>query len=430
MLSRALPRTDPADVQQLIEAFAALSDPADTIGITRPGYSRLERDAHALFARFMTGVGLVTRTDAAGNTHAVLRTPGQHAAGLPYLGTGSHLDSVPCGGRFDGIVGVVAGMLAARALAAADPLRHPLDVLVFANEEGARFGQACNGSRALAGALAGADLDRLHDHDGVTLRQAMTAAGLRPDEIGSARLHPDEWEAFVETHIEQGSVLADTGAQVGIVSVISGSTRTTLTWRGVPSHSGGTPMASRSDALVAAARVVLRARDDAADPSRAGLRATVGRLDVRPDSVTTIPGRVEMTIDVRDVRFDRQQAAAAAIVQYARQVAAEERVELTVTPVAEVAPTPLSDGVAAASSAAARRLGYRQRTLPSGASHDTQMMTRICPTGMIFVPSRNHGISHAPDELSDADDIARGADVLIETLRELDAARVAPRRSA
>jgi len=413
------PATDPAAVQRLIDRFAELSTtPADQ-GVTRLGYSALEREAHAVFAAHMESLGLPVRTDAAGNSFASLAGTGN----LPALATGSHLDSVPRGGRYDGVAGVVAAMLAATALSSrAEPPSHPMEFVVFANEEGARFGQACNGSRALAARIGRDDLDRLHDADHVTLAQAMAEVGLDPDRIDEARLDPADWAAFLELHIEQGNILAERGIQLGVVDTISGSTRFRLVVHGVPSHSGGTPMNRRVDALVVASRIVLAARTLATDARHHGTRITVGRMVVGPNSMTTIPGRVELAVDVRDTDPARQRDAANELVSEATGIAEQEGAHLDAELISDASPTVLPARVTAASQAAIAELGYSHIVMASGASHDTQLMNLICPAGMIFVPSGNGGVSHAPREWTAAPDIARGVDALIATLLRLDRA--------
>lgn len=418
-----LPRADAERIRGHLEEFATLSEPDSGEGVTRLGYSPLEREAHARFAVHFDELGLSCTTDAAGNSIAVL--PGADPS-LPALGTGSHLDSVPNGGRFDGIAGVVAAMELGRMLVEASVRpRHPMRFVVFANEEGARFGQACIGSRLIAGLTAREDLDRLEDRDGVTVAEAMRGVGIDPARVHEARWSAENMAAFIELHIEQGGILDAEGRSVGVVEVISGSTRIAIDLEGTASHTGGTPMHHRADALAAAAAIVLGVEAIASDDRHRGTRMTVGKLDVRPGSITTIPGFCRVYIDVRDVDSQRQREAANEVISLAYSIARSRQVKVSSELLADTSPVILPVGIRNVLIETATNLGLDYRVLSSGASHDAQMIERICPTGMIFVPSLNSGISHAPAELSRPADIARGTDLLAHTLLRLDGAGAA-----
>jgi hydantoinase/carbamoylase family amidase len=411
-------RTDVAAVEALINGFAALTEPDSGPGVTRLCYTSLERQAHQVFTEYMRSLGLSVRSDAAGNT--IAERPGT-VPGLPGLGTGSHLDSVPQGGAFDGIAGVVAGMEVARHVVENEvPHRHPLRFVVFAAEEGARFGQACTGSRIVAGLTTTADVSRLTDKDGVKLAEAMLGVGIDPDHISDARWSACDWAGFVELHIEQGSVLDSLGLPIGVVDLISGSTRLRIDLHGRASHTGGTPTHLRRDALTAAAEIVLAAEQLAGDDRHRGTRITVGRLDVRPGSITTIPGECSLHIDVRDVDSARQRATAEELLARARAIASARSIGIDVTLLADASPVVLSRTVRTAIVDAATAHGLPYRIMPSGASHDSQMINTVCPVGMVFVPSLNHGVSHSPDELTAATDLATGIDVLLDALLRLD----------
>lgn len=403
-------------VEELIDRLARLSEPHAGPGVTRLAYSQLERDAHRVFEDHMASLGLVVWTDAAGNTIAEL--PGE--AGLPAIGTGSHLDSVHNGGAYDGAAGVVAAMLAATLLKEGAPLRHPTRFVAFAAEEGARFGQACTGSRIVAGMTVSADLDSIVDEDGISIARAMNDVGIDPVQVGAARWAPRDWGAFVELHIEQGSVLTDSNADIGIVNVISGSTRLALDLHGRASHTGGTPMHLRADALAAAAEIVLYAEELARDARHHGTRITVGKIDIEPGYITTIPGHCRVYIDIRDIDDARQRESAAELITAAEQLASSRGVGIEAQLLADASPAMLPLSVQRVLVAAASEVGTDYRVLPSGASHDTQMISHVCPSGMIFVPSRNGGVSHAPDEFTLSSDLARGIEVLVAGLRALD----------
>ncbi|MGH3098807.1 MAG: Zn-dependent hydrolase [Streptosporangiales bacterium] len=408
-------RCDPRRIAELLEEFARISEPGT--GVTRIGYSTLERQAHELFAEQMAGHGCEVRVDAAGNTIAT--RPGRRA-GAPAIGTGSHLDSVYAGGRYDGIVGVVAAMETARLLHAARvETDRPLRFVVFAAEEGARFGQACLGSKLAAGLASLQELQDRVDRDGVSIADAMREVGLDPGRAAQQPWDPAEWAAFVELHIEQGSVLERDQVPVGIVDLISGSTRLEIALRGRASHTGGTPMAGRSDALAAAAETILLAEELAMDSRHRGTRATVGRMSVSPGSITTIPGEVRLTVDVRDIDADRQRATAAELVRRSRAVCDRRRVRMDVSLLGDTSPVILPVWTRQVIADTARELDTGYRVLTSGASHDAQMVNRLMPTAMIFVPSAG-GLSHVPDEWTSPVEVATGVRLLAASLLALD----------
>lgn len=409
-------RANPTRIGEMLEAIARIgADPEG--GISRLGFTPAEREAHALVGGWLRELGLSVRQDAIGNT--IAERPGQEA-GAPALGMGSHLDSVPHGGAFDGIVGVVGAVEAVRLLVEENvETRHPVRVVLFAAEEGARFGEPCIGSKAVVGALDGHDPSRMRDAKGISLAQAMASVGLDPARIPETHWDPRDWTAFLELHIEQARVLELEEQPVGLVDVVSGSTRLRVTLQGRADHSGGTPMSMRSDALAVAAEVVLAAEALANDPRHRGTRATVGRLDVHPNSITTIPGRVTFTVDVRDVDSDRQRQATAEIVQRARYACERRGVRMEVEVIADTSPAVLPMWLREMTSAACRDLGVEYRVMTSGAGHDSQVINRIIPAAMIFVPSRD-GLSHVPEEWTSAADIARGVDVLYHSLLRLD----------
>lgn len=408
-----------ADASRIAEMLRAIGeiDAAPAGGVSRLGYTRGERDAHALVGGWLQELGLRVWQDDAGNT--IAERSGT-APARPAIGTGSHLDSVPHGGRYDGIVGVVGAVEFVRLLVERGAeMTHPLRVVLFAAEEGARFGEPCIGSKIVSGALAGRNFEAMRDAGGVSLAQAMEAVGIDPTRAARARWDPADWAAFIELHVEQARVLETEGLAIGLVDVVSGSTRLQMTVSGRADHSGGTPMHLRADALVAAAEVALTAEAVARDPRHRGTRATVGRFDVHPNSITTIPGRVTFTLDVRDVDSDRQRATTTEIVQRARDICERRRVEMDVEVLADTSPVVLPMWVRDITSAACRDLGVNARVMTSGAGHDAQIINRLAPAGMLFVPSKD-GLSHVPEEWTSASEIARGVEVLYHSLLRLD----------
>lgn len=410
----------PARLQQHLDDFAQLSATEMPHGITRLAYSELEQQAHDAFATHMRNLGLTVTTDAAGNTIAELvQESSQNGA---VIGTGSHLDSVPQGGRFDGVAGVVAAMEIATLLHAnPTPLRHRLRFIAFRAEEGARFAQSCNGSRFATGLVAPEVAQQLRDASGMSMATAMLEVGLDPDRLAEAAWDPREWRAFVELHVEQGAMLERAGARIGVVSGISGSSRLWIRVTGQATHSGGTPMRLRKDALVVAADCVRLCHETAMSMSDEGLRITVGTMHVHPGSITTIPGAVEFTVDLRDHDADRQVAATATLITGFREIAEAQGLEVEIKQTGSAAPVALSHDVARFSQAAAEALGANFMFLRSGASHDCAEISKIVSAGLIFIPSIR-GLSHVPEEDTALDDLALGTDVLLETILRIDAA--------
>lgn len=411
--------TAPADadrIHDLLERFAAISETSGVAGVTRWAFTELENEAHEVFVAAMAELGLTTWTDGIGNTYAER----EGRVGGRAVGTGSHLDSVPHGGRFDGIVGVVGAMEVARLFVENDVEHdHPMRFVVFRCEEGARFGQACVGSKAAAGNWTPDALRAMTDADGVSIAEALERNGLDPDKIADVQWRREEWGAWLELHIEQGAVLEHLGLPIGLVDLISGSTRFTLQFSGVASHTGSTPMTLRHDALAAAAEVILTAERLANDPQHRGTRCTIGKIDVGPGSITTIPGAVTAWIDVRDIDSRRQRDTANELVRRARAICTRRGVELSTKLLSDASPVVIPAWVRDLTAGVCRDLDLAYRVMYSGASHDSQMIARIVPVGMIFVPSRG-GLSHVPEEWTSSAQVAVGVDVLARSLLALD----------
>ena len=414
--SSEFPEADPLRLASMIEAIAAVTDGPGP-GVTRLAFTKAEREAHDLVGGWLEELGLTVRQDAIGNTIAELPGSGEFRDAI---GTGSHLDSVPHGGRFDGIAGVVAAVEVARLVADGEiRLRHPLRVVAFAAEEGARFGEPCIGSKAVAGRWEASDLDGLVDSSGVSVAASMRQVGLDPSRVAEARWDGDDWAGFVELHVEQARVLESTGVGIGIVDMVSGSTRVEFILAGRAQHTGGTPMHLRSDALTAASEVVLFAERLAHDPRYRGTRATVGRLEVFPNSITTIPGSVRFVLDLRDIDSDRQRRGAHEVASFAREACDRRGVRLETRVIADSSPAVLPMWLRGKTGEVCEELSVPYRVMTSGASHDAQVVNRVTPTGMVFVPSKA-GLSHVPEEWTSATDLARGTTVLARTLQRLD----------
>jgi allantoate deiminase len=335
----------------------------------------------------------------------------------PALMSGSHLDTVPQGGGFDGSAGVAAALEVARLLLEAGGLRRPYRVVVFSAEEGARFGAPCIGSRIATGRFSSATLQELSDHEGCSAAQSAEEVGLRPSEVAGAIWPRGSVEAFLELHIEQGRVLESRGIPLGLVDAVAGSTRAELTFFGRADHSGATPMPMRFDGLVGASEFVVEVeRRAAAHPTTV---ATVGKLEVEPGSFTTVPGLARLALDVRDIDSERQRGLLEDLLDQAIRIAARRGLELSAELVSDQSPVVLHKPVRERLAKAALDRGIPFRVLPSGASHDAAHVAKVAPTGMVFVPSRE-GLSHAPEEWSRVEDVARGAEVMAAALLALD----------
>ena len=400
-----------------IEALSRITDPDRPW--TRRSFSPLFLKGREWLANeFRTG-GLATSIDAAGNL--VGRLAGSDPNLKPIV-IGSHSDTVPSGGRYDGILGVLAGLEVAQSLVErGDRLRHPLEIYDFLAEEPSEFGLSCIGSRALAGMFS-ASMRDLRRPDGMTLREGLAYVGGDPERLASVRRSPDGTAAYVEVHIEQGRVLEQEGTAIGIVTDIVGIHRERITVKGRADHAGATPMLLRADALVGAAHIVgtVYARALALADSDKPLVATVGKLDVLPNAANAVPGEVEMVLEVRCGDEAATRTFGKTLIEEARPALEALRLEVQAETVSHASPTPCAPVVRDAIRAAASSLGLSSRDLPSGAGHDGVFVALTGPIGMIFVPCLD-GRSHAPEESIEPHQAADGARVLYETVRRLDA---------
>lgn len=375
-------------------------------GVSRVAFSPADLAGRALVETWLRELGLAVSRDGAGNTTARLEGT---EPGLPAVALGSHTDTVPDGGRYDGALGVVAAVACARALASGGVrLRHPLEVLNFVAEE-ATMGAGTLGSRAMAGLLDGASLHGTA-WDGSSLVDHLADAGIDPGGVTRARRARGELAAYLELHIEQGGRLEAEGRRLGIVTGIVGIRRFRVVFKGRANHAGTTPMTQREDALVLAAPFVTGARDVALAHD---VVATVGTVLVHPGAPNVIPGRVELGCEVRSLEADRLDRVEAELETLAGQLGgALERT-------ADAPPVRSSEGPLAALRAAVAALGHPVHELASGAGHDAMSMAAITEQAMLFVPSRD-GVSHAPTEHTEPEDCELGANTLLAAVLELD----------
>jgi len=406
--------------ERLREALEKLSEfgrPAGTGfegGVTRVGFSEADLAAREYLMGLMRAAGLEVRVDPAGNIFG--RRAGTE--NLPVILFGSHIDSVPRGGNFDGDVGSMAAIEVVRALNEHRVrTRHPLEVVIWTNEEGHHFGKGLFGSSAAAGLLAPEVLER-RDEEGRTLAEWLRGYGQDPARFGEARIKPGSLAAYLELHIEQGAVLDEAKIQIGVVQGIVGINWWTCVATGFANHAGTTPMNRRQDALAAAARAALAVREEVrAEPGRQV--GTVGYVKVEPGARNIIPGRVEFPVELRDLDAAKVERIWARIQKRFEQIAREENVRIECTPLSSDTPALTDPALRDAIREAARAAGFSTLDLPSGAGHDAQQMAKLAPIGMIFVPSRG-GVSHSPREFTPWEDVANGAEVLYRTILLLD----------
>ncbi|MBX3314514.1 MAG: Zn-dependent hydrolase [Actinobacteria bacterium] len=382
-------------------------------GVTREAWSRVDVEARDRVAGWMRDAGLHPIVDPAANL--IGRSPGVVGR---WFASGSHLDTVVHGGHLDGAYGVVAALEAASALHdAGHTMDHGLLVAAFANEEGARGTAGMTGSYACVGGVSDAALDEVDD-EGVTVRDRIAGAGGDPGRIAEARWDPADIDAFVELHIEQGPVLADAEVGIGVVTGITGRQALDLRIAGAANHAGTTPMRLRRDALAAAAEIVLAVE---AMPADGAVRvATCGFVDAVPNVRNVVPGLVHLGVEVRDESAAALDAAVARLDALLTEVAARRGVGIDRTWGQRVPPRDVAPAVADGVRRAAAVRGLAHLDLPSGAGHDAQVLADALPMGMIFVPSTS-GVSHAPGEHTEPADLVSGAQVLVDTLLDLDA---------
>ena len=400
------------DPARLLENFHGLARFGRTPegGIRRLAYSDADLEARAYVAALMEQAGLVVQTDVAGNL--VGRREGTEST-RPLV-IGSHIDSVPDGGNFDGQVGSMGAVEVALALADSDVrLRHPLEVMIFANEEGGK-----TGSRALSGEVRPFELD-IVTASGLSIGEGTRRVGGNPDRIAEARRAAGSVAGYYELHVEQGAILDREGTNIGVVEGIVGIRRWTATVTGFANHAGTTPMDQRRDPMLAAADLVRAVRRViTAEPgTQVG---TVGRIEADPGAPNVIPGTVTLTIEIRDLAMEKIDALFEGVAREARAIERATDTEITLEEFYVSRAAPTEERFRRYVEDAARAEGFSMRRMPSGAGHDAQSFADLGPLGMIFVPSRD-GISHSPLEFTADEDVVRGTTVLLGALLDADA---------
>lgn len=387
---------------------------------TRMAFSAEDVKGRKLFASWCEKLGMTCRVDEAGNLIAHME--GQDNS-LPAILMGSHLDTVPDGGRYDGVLGCVGGLEVCETFREEGYVpRHPLEVIVFTDEEGFRFGKGLTGSSAICGQdpdVSDSELDIYGEERG----KVMETYGITCADMLKAAKDPSTVHCFIELHIEQGARLFKTGTSIGVVSSIAGVNRYDVTVTGEANHAGSTAMADRKDALVAAAGFINKIPEVTAEYGNEFTVATVGTIKVTPHSVNVIPGTCTFSLEIRD-----QDAGLMTLIEQKLQeslgdICKKYGVSYTFVPTSYHEPAPMSEWVKGSIEQAVKELGIDYSVIPSGAFHDSLIMTSVFPTGMIFVPSEK-GISHSRHEFTEDGDIENGCNVLLKTVLNVDGMNV------
>lgn len=407
---------DSARLISEIEALALISE-AEPPVVTRIVFTAADMRARAWMIERCKAAGLSVRQDAIGNTFA--RWQGSDAE-APVVGTGSHIDAIPNAGKYDGVVGVLGGLEAIRALQRGGfRPKNSIELLVFTSEEPTRFGIGCLGSRLLAGTLSPDAAGKLTDKNGESVEEVRRKAGFN-GKLEEVKLARGYYKAFVELHIEQGPLLERERVPLGVVTRIAAPASARVAIEGAGGHAGGVLMPDRHDALCAASELILAIENAARTSGSIDTVATVGMCDVFPGAVNSIPSRVQISVDARDTNLARRDGVMRTVEAASKQIAERRGVSIQIELLNADAPAECAPEVVDTLSAACWKHGEKFLPMVSRAYHDSLFISRIAPTAMLFIPCRN-GYSHRPDEYASIEDIARGTLVLAETLATLSA---------
>ena len=395
------------------EAMARLTDVGD--GINRLAFTDADWAGRQYIVDRMIDAGLTVEADGFGN---VIGYKAGKNPDLPVVMVGSHTDSVPNGGNYDGVVGVLSAIEAVRSMTEDNVEHdHTITVVDFMCEESSRFGAATLGSKAMRGELTLDDLQRLVDKKGISIYEALQSRNLNPDGIETME-YTRPVKAFIEIHIEQGKVLEHEQKKIGIVTGIAAPERFYVTIRGNADHSGATPMKLRHDALCGASKIILGIEEIASMQEEPPVVGTVGVVEVIPGAMNVIPGAVKLGVDIRSISKVARDSVVTLIKEFIDVICEKRGLSYTIEPIAQDHPVAMHPAMIREIEGAVKAVDVEYMTMPSGAGHDAMHWADVVPTGMIFIPCRE-GISHNPAEFADLADIITGAKVLDTVLRKL-----------
>lgn len=397
------------DIEQLARFNATPGD-----GLTRLSFTKEDKEAREYIKKEMKKIGLEIYEDGYSNLFG--RREGKNSNAQVIM-LGSHYDSVINGGKLDGVLGVVAAIEIMRVLDENNIENfYPIEMVAMNDEEGVRFGTGVSNSRAMAGLMKEEELDRAKDKRGVSLRQAMIEFGLTPN-LEDAKRDENSIKAFIELHIEQGSVLQNNNKDIGLVETIVGLDRYDIKFKGKAGHAGTTPMNNRKDALVAASKFIISIEKIAKNIGESTV-ATVGELKLSPNASNVIPGFVEISVDIRSTKEESINNVYNDFKSEIEKIKKELDIDIEVIKTLYTPPVDLSEENIKLMENISEKLGYKYLKMNSGAGHDAMNMAHITPTSLIFVPSEN-GLSHHPDEFTKPKDFEKGIELMLNTIVEL-----------
>ncbi|KHE68627.1 Zn-dependent hydrolase [Halobacillus sp. BBL2006] len=412
----SLPRHQHLPIDRFVEYFNAVN----SIGVTEVGgnsrfpYTKEYREAVECIKGWMKEIGMTVSEDAIGNVYGKIKGIHTHKS----LMIGSHIDTVPDGGMFDGLLGVLSALTAVEAFVEQNGMpKWSIEVAAFVDEEGSRFNHGLFGSRTMIGEISEDTIHHYYDDDGITMAEAMKADGLNPEQFKSVKRDMDQLIGYLELHIEQGIVLEENNQQIGVVDGIAGPARETFTFIGSANHAGNTPMNMRKDALIGASQFISAIEDMPGKFSETAV-ATVGKIINHPNGTNVIPGKTEVTVDIRDVEEDVREKLIEEIKAKAKTIADHRDLSLEITKGIRVQPVKMDTHMTEMIEQSSQDLHLSYRRMPSGAGHDAMLVGKKVPAGMIFVPSRN-GKSHTPEEWTSMSDCLNGILVLERTLGKI-----------
>ncbi len=400
-------------IEANLRSFARIGYSTDG-GMNRLAFSRNDLRARQRLIHVLRNLGASIHIDGFGNVFARLEGSEPN---LPPLLVGSHLDAVPGGGRFDGSVGVTAALEVLAVLREQNHVtRHPVELVSFACEESSRFGRGTLGSGIVAGVFDPTDVLALTDAHGMRLERVLQRAGLNPASVPEARRSPDDFMGYLEMHIEQGRVLEEAMAQVGVVEGIAAPTRFRVQVTGQADHSGATPMGLRRDALTGASEIILAVEREAREAGN--VVGTVGVATVEPGAINVVPGQVTLAVDIRSIDGMAKARVVERVCATIACIAETRNLETQITPLTDEEPVKLDPRVIDLLDRRAQQRDIPSLRISSGAGHDAMHIARLCPAGMILVPSKD-GISHHRDEWTELEDVVAGAQVFVDAAIEM-----------